>query len=117
MPTVGKVTLLGPFWINTENVRQALSKKRKNLSNAVLELLAKKLRTQADEACEHFKDTARKLYDKPNCIEELSDMREWIKTIPDTLKEYQESIDKANTDYELIEEFYYNLSTDDFNTK
>ena len=42
--------VIGPFHINTENVRQALSKKRKALSNAVLELLARKLRTQADEA-------------------------------------------------------------------
>ena len=30
---------------------------------------------------------------------------------------FQELIDKAMDDYELIEEFYYNLSTDDFNAK
>lgn len=41
--------IIGPFWVNTENVRQALSKKRKNLSNAVLELLARQLRKQADD--------------------------------------------------------------------
>ena len=29
----------------------------------------------------------------------------------------QELIDKAMTDYELIEEFYYNLSQDDFSAK
>lgn len=41
----------GAFMVNTENVRQTLSKKRKALANAVLELLAKKLRQQADEVC------------------------------------------------------------------
>ena len=41
--------VIGPFWVNTENVRQTLSKKRKNLSNAMLELLARKLRNQADD--------------------------------------------------------------------
>ncbi len=41
--------IIGPFWVNVENVRQALSKKRKALSNAVLELLARKLRQQSDE--------------------------------------------------------------------
>ena len=87
------------------------------LGNAVLELLAKKLRTQADEACEEFKAIARKLYEKPNCVEELSEMREWMKSIPETIKEHQELIDHAMQDYELIEEFYYNLSTDDFNAK
>ena len=83
----------------------------------MLELLAKQLRKQAEDACEEFKTIARKLYEKPNCIEELSEIREWMKSIPETLKEHQELIDKAMTDYELIEEFYYNLSTDDFNLK
>lgn len=41
--------VIGPFFINTEGVRQGLSKKRKQLANAVLDLLAKKLRTQAEE--------------------------------------------------------------------
>ncbi len=40
--------VIGPFFVNVENVRQALSKKRKALSNAVLELLARKLRQQSD---------------------------------------------------------------------
>ncbi|KAL3881803.1 hypothetical protein ACJMK2_028195, partial [Sinanodonta woodiana] len=115
--TIPSSIVIGPFWINTEQVRQALSKKRKNLSNAVLELLARQLRKQADDACEEFRTIARKLYDKCNCIEELADMREWMKSIPDKLKEHQEAIDKAMDDYELIEEFYYSLSTDDFNAK
>ena len=40
--------VIGPYWISTEGVRQALAKKRKALANAVIELLAKKLRKQAD---------------------------------------------------------------------
>ncbi|KAI8481625.1 Dynein heavy chain 1, axonemal [Branchiostoma belcheri] len=68
-------------------------------------------------ACEAFKGISRKLYDKPNSIEELSEQREWMKTIPEALKTHEEAINKAMTDYELIEEFYYNLSQDDFNAK
>ena len=41
--------VIGPFHVNTDNVRQALTKKRKALSNAVLEVLARALRKQADE--------------------------------------------------------------------
>ena len=41
------------------------------------------------QACEEFKAISRKLYDKCNCIEELSDMREWMKGIPDKLREHQ----------------------------
>ena len=43
--------VIGPYWISTEGVRQALAKKRKALANAVIELLAKKLRKQADMVC------------------------------------------------------------------
>jgi dynein heavy chain len=47
--TIPSNITIGPFYINTENTRQALSKKRKALSNAVLELLARQLRKQADD--------------------------------------------------------------------
>ena len=32
---------------------------------------------------------SRKLYEKPNCVEELYEMREWMKGIPEKLKEHQ----------------------------
>ena len=41
--------VIGPFFVNTESTRQALCNKRKALSNAVLELLARQLRRQVDE--------------------------------------------------------------------
>lgn len=47
--TVPSNIMIGPFWVNTDSVRQNLAKKRKNLSNAVLELLARQLRKQADD--------------------------------------------------------------------
>lgn len=67
--------------------------------------------------CEEFKAVARRLYDKPNSIEELSEQREYMKQIPEQLKKNQELIDKAMIDYELIEEFNYNISAEDFNAK
>lgn len=47
--------VIGPFQISTEQVRQGLSKKRKALANSMLELLARRLRRQAEDACEEFK--------------------------------------------------------------
>ena len=109
--------VIGPFLVMCEQVRQMLSKKCKTLANSVLELLAKKLRYQADQVCDEFKTVARKLYDKPNGIEELTEQREYMKTLPLVLQEKQELINKAMLDYELIEEFYYSISVDDFNAK
>ena len=69
------------------------------------------------KVCEEFKTISRRLYDKPNSIEELSEQREYMKTIPELLSERHELINKAMVDYELIEEFYYSISQDDFNAK
>ena len=109
--------MIGPFWVTCEPIRQMLSKKRKALASSVLEVLAKRLRQQADEVCAEFKSIERTLFDKPNGIEELTEQREYMKTLPVILTGKQELINKAMLDYELIEEFYYSISVDDFNAK
>eukprot|EP00118_Oscarella_pearsei_P012540 m.93002 g.93002 ORF g.93002 m.93002 type:complete len:4173 (+) comp36767_c0_seq9:102-12620(+) len=108
---------IGPFYVSCEAARNSLSSKRKKLAKAVLEMLAKKLRKQADDAIEEFREMSEKLFDKPNSMEDLVEQREFMKTIPDILKKFQEKADKANVDYDLIEEFYYNLSQEDFNAR
>lgn len=40
-----------------------------------------------------------------------------MKTVPGLVNEKQDLIHKAMVDYELIEEFYYSISQDDFNAK
>ena len=64
-----------------------------------------------------FLAISRKLFEKPNGIEELTEQREYMKTLPGVLHEKQDLIKKAMVDYELIEEFYYSISADDFNAK
>lgn len=44
-------------------------------------------------------------------------MREYMDTIPDLLEEQRELIDRVVAHYELIDEFCYNLSNDDFAAK
>jgi len=41
------------------------------------------------QACEEFKSISRKLLDKPNTIEELSELREWSKNIPEKVAQQQ----------------------------
>lgn len=38
------------------------------------------------QICEAFKAISRKIYEKPNSIEELAELREWMKGIPEKLK-------------------------------
>lgn len=40
--------IIGPFYINVENVKQSLSKKRKALATSMLDILAKNLHKEVD---------------------------------------------------------------------
>lgn len=37
------------------------------------------------QICEEFRSISRKIYEKPNSIEELAELREWMKSIPEKL--------------------------------
>ncbi|VDM31966.1 unnamed protein product [Hydatigera taeniaeformis] len=108
---------IGPFLVNVEPLRSRLMKKRFDMAKAMLDLLARQLRKQSDTSCDAFEEIARRLYEKPNTIEELTAMREYMDTIPDLLEEQKEVIDRVVAHYELIDEFCYNLSNDDFAAK
>ncbi|XP_053577059.1 dynein axonemal heavy chain 1 [Bombina bombina] len=109
--------IIGPFQINIEGVKQNLSRKRKTLSNAVLDVLAKTTHSQVEETSEQFRFISRKLYEKPNSVEELTDLREWIKGVPEQVKMLEEQIAKILADYEVMDGLLYSLSQDDFNAK
>ncbi|XP_058416307.1 dynein axonemal heavy chain 1 isoform X1 [Diceros bicornis minor] len=109
--------IIGPFYVNVDNVKQSLSKKRKALATSMLDILAKNLHKEVDNICEEFRSISRKIYEKPNSIEELAELREWMKGIPEKLVGLQERIVKVMDDYQVMDEFFYNLSTDDFNDK
>ncbi|VDD79452.1 unnamed protein product [Mesocestoides corti] len=108
---------IGPFLINVEPLRTRLMKKRSDMARAMLDLLARQLRKQADAACEVFQEIANKLYEKPNTIEELTVVRDYMDTVPSIVERQQEEVDRVLADYELIDEFYYNLNNDDFTAK
>ncbi|XP_071059360.1 dynein axonemal heavy chain 1-like [Pseudochaenichthys georgianus] len=109
--------VIGTFVIRVEGVCQALSNKKKALANAMLATLVGKLSKQVDEACEEYNTISRKLREKLNSIEELSEKREWMKQVPDQLKSYKEVIGKTLSDYELIEELRYSLSNENVDKK
>ncbi|KAF7658906.1 hypothetical protein LDENG_00006200 [Lucifuga dentata] len=109
--------VIGPFTVRVEPVRHVLCKKRQALANAVLDRLARKLRKQIDDACAEPQKISRKLYEKCDGIEELTEKRDWMKQIPQQLKSYQELLGKNLSEYELMDEFFYNLSDEDFNRK
>jgi dynein heavy chain len=56
-------------------------------------------------------------FERPNGIEELTDLREYIKTVPDSLFALQAKMDRALADWELLTDFNCGLSDDDANVR
>nr|XP_023655546.1 dynein heavy chain 1, axonemal [Paramormyrops kingsleyae] len=109
--------VIGPFMVSVEATRQKLLRKLRALANGVLDQLTHRLRKQMEDACEEYKAISKKLYEKPTSIEELAELREWIKQIPDQLITPKELVSKALIDYELLSEFFYSVSDADFRRK
>uniref|UniRef100_G3TQL9 Dynein axonemal heavy chain 1 n=1 Tax=Loxodonta africana TaxID=9785 RepID=G3TQL9_LOXAF len=150
--------IIGPFFINVDNVKQSLSKKRKALATSMLDILAKNLHKEVDASgpgCVCRRQTSGRNRKSPcsdPCLGELSHIGGPRKRVvlshrdmgmPDerhpvmshcmeqrvpkcnltptctshhTLS-VQERIVKVMDDYQVMDEFLYNLSTDDFNDK
>ena len=47
--TLPQNIVIGPFYVNCDTIRQALSKKRKELANALLEYVVSRLKKKSEE--------------------------------------------------------------------
>ena len=69
------------------------------------------------QICDNMKTFARRMYDKPNTIEELTELREWMKTVPEKLTEVYNLLEKLKDDHVVLEDYFYSLSNEDFGLK
>eukprot|EP00912_Choanoflagellata_sp_UC4_P002384 UC4_evm1s1504 len=105
---------IGIFRINCAGICHVLTEKCKAISEALLSILTDKLRSQAEEICSEFTKVSQKLYSKPNGIEELAEIKEYMNQIPDLSRELESKIKSSNADYELLDYFKINLTDEDF---
>ncbi|XP_038627172.1 dynein heavy chain 1, axonemal [Tachyglossus aculeatus] len=109
--------VIGPFCINVEDVKSHLSQKCQTLAMSLLDILSKNLHQEVENICTEFRSISRKIYEKPNSIEELSELRDWMKSNSERLHFLEDRIARVMGDYEVLEEFFYNLPTEEFNEK
>lgn len=104
---------IGLFHVNTIAVRDLLLEKRRALSHALLDFLGKSLRSSADACCKEYNGILQRLYSAPNGIEELAETREYMKSVPDLVKQLSAKGTKCLSDWELLGDFQCNLSDED----
>ncbi|NXR16043.1 DYH1 protein, partial [Semnornis frantzii] len=109
--------VIGPFHVNVEGVKQRLSKKYEALAASMLDILAKTLHLQVENICGVYEDISSKMHEKPNSIEHLAELREWMKGVPEQLAVQENLVREVMEGYEVLEEFLYILTEEDFNDK
>ncbi|EDQ91509.1 uncharacterized protein MONBRDRAFT_15298, partial [Monosiga brevicollis MX1] len=105
---------IGMFHVRCDGIRTQLMGKRRQLAHSLLDVLQQRLLGQASSANKEFQKMANVLYTPVNGIEDLTDKREFMKSIPDTVKSLEGGVKKALADWELMDEFQLNLSDGDF---
>eukprot|EP00842_Homolaphlyctis_polyrhiza_P000689 jgi/Hompol1/1620/HPOL_005663-RA len=101
---------LGLFWVNCESLRSAM---RKDLSKIILELLSKRTARLATSISQAFSQIQTRLKERPTKIEELIELREYIKTVPDSCREQSKRIQEMLHNYEVLEKYRFECSNED----
>jgi dynein heavy chain len=73
--------------------------------------------TTSLQISEDFKEIFFKLRERTNAIEDLMEQREFIKGVPEVVATHSVKIDQAMSDYDMIDEYYFTLSDEDFNNR
>ncbi|NWQ64257.1 DYH1 protein, partial [Neopipo cinnamomea] len=109
--------IIGPFHVRIEYIRQNVSGKYKVLATSMLDMLAKNLHLQVQNICNAYETISSKIHVKPKTIEELTELRDWMKGVPEQLAVQEQLIHEVMEDYKVMEEFLYNLTEEDFSDK
>ena len=105
---------LGLFWVGCESVRVAL---RKDLSKVILELLSKRTARLASSIFQTFTQVQGRLKERPTKIEELIELRDYIKTIPEVSRAQSLKIQEMLHNYEILEKHRFECSNEDVRAK
>ncbi|XP_028156949.1 dynein heavy chain 1, axonemal-like, partial [Ostrinia furnacalis] len=105
---------IGPFALNVDTLKQLLVNKRSDIIKALLTMWAEEVRMVVEDSIQAYKSIMRKLGEKPNTIEHVFEIREWMESIPFALKTQEDIMKKVHTDYEVLDAFFMPLENDDF---
>ncbi|XP_022823491.1 dynein heavy chain 1, axonemal-like [Spodoptera litura] len=105
---------IGPFALNVDSLKQMLVTKRSDIIRALLVMWAEEVRLVVDDVITAYKTIMRKLGEKPNTIEHVFEIREWMESIPFALKTQDDIMRKVHSDYEVLEHFFMPLENEDF---
>lgn len=115
--TLPKNILIGPYNVNVAPLRQHLIDKRQDCYTKLLYMFDERLRKQVDHILIDYDIISDKLNEEPPSIELLFEYQEWMETIPLTVNDFDTIMQKLKIEYEILDQFFWNLSDDHFEMK
>ncbi|KAG5868936.1 Dynein heavy chain 1, partial [Gonioctena quinquepunctata] len=115
--TLPNIIFIGPFYVSVDYLRQFLISKRQEICNKLLDMFRERMKVSVEELLEEFKQIMIRLARKPDNIERVFEMRDWMETIPMSVKTLEELTRKYVMEYEVLDHFWYNLPNEEFENK
>lgn len=112
-----KDIVIGPFRVNVRPLKEFLIQKRQNCCTQLLIMFTENLRTKIDVVLSDYAQIRTRLRETPRNIEHLFEEQDWMKTIPLTVKNLDEVVQKLKYEYDILDHFWWNLSDEDFEDK
>ncbi|XP_056631499.1 dynein axonemal heavy chain 1-like [Diorhabda sublineata] len=111
------IIFIGPFHISVDYLRNHLINKRQDIINKMLDAFAERMKQLVEEVLYEYQKIMNKLAEKPDSIERVYEMRDWIETIPMTLRQLDDTTRRYVMEYEILDSFKYSLQNEDFANK
>eukprot|EP00930_Biecheleria_cincta_P008311 TRINITY_DN10972_c0_g5_i1.p1 TRINITY_DN10972_c0_g5~~TRINITY_DN10972_c0_g5_i1.p1 ORF type:complete len:3933 (-),score=932.09 TRINITY_DN10972_c0_g5_i1:47-11569(-) len=112
LPDDKDYTTVGFFRLDTGSIRQQLIEKLEHSVQLLLKYLAEQLQVNITDATAAFGGMFEKLQTEVSTIEECSDMKEYLKSIPGELAKLQGAVNEAMQLTDLVEDLRYKLNAE-----
>nr|CAI5840362.1 unnamed protein product [Callosobruchus analis] len=108
---------IGPYNINVEQLRLFLITKRQEIATKLLDMFAARMKDIFEDILNEYRLIMIKLAEKPENIEHIFDIRDWIETVPMSVRSLDDSVKRYLLEYEVLDHFWYALPNEDFDNK
>ncbi|XP_052132921.1 dynein axonemal heavy chain 1, partial [Frankliniella occidentalis] len=115
--TVPPSIVIGPFLVNVELTRNMLVNKSQELITQLLQMYARRLRTQLDIVLDEYSEIMKKIVGKPMSMEHVMETKEFMESAPYLIRAQEEVTRRLLFEYEVLDHFWFSLSDSDFSAK
>jgi len=105
---------LGLFLVSASNVAQHIAEKHRELATGLLQVIAARVRVGTQQLHAKADSVFQTVNRRPRNIEEVSELEDFMKSVPEQLEELRVLIEGIQRDHSVLDEFAESLPDSDF---